>query len=421
MYFKKCIFLIAAVISAIALSACGKAKETITDPTPTPTVTAEPTEEATPTPTEAPTEAPTETPTEAPSKATAETPVSGDLSDDLYSFQFSLNGTVYTLPCAYSVFAENGWSIKDIEGETLEPDQYTFSQNMDNGDMFIMASLVNTNPDTLPMEKCNVGKLSVDNYQAEKGAKLVLPKNITVGSPSDDVTAAYGEPTDKSDLGPITALTYKLDSYSSVVIEINTESNTVDSIELENLIAKETSSSSKSSGDVPDVVKNYTAPSSVGKSWDSFDLKYADSYYHLPAPVSSFIDNGWTMVSDGNKMLAANDSAVGVDLRKDNQVLHASIRNYADTEQPIVNCFLTSLKFSEFDTKVSIELPKSITEKSKPADIIAAYGEPTDKDSSASFDFYEYSNRDGSINFSISKDTKTITTIEVNNDPKSPY
>ena len=417
MYFKKCIFLMAAVISAIALSACGKAKETITEPTPAPTATVEPTEEATPTPTEAPTETPTAEPTEAP----VETPVSGDLSDDLYSFQFSLNGTVYTLPCAYSLFADNGWSIEGIDGETLEPDQYTFSQNMDNGDMLIMASLVNTNTDVLPMEECNVGNISVDNYQAEKGVKLVLPKNIAVGSAYDDVVAAYGEPTDKSDLGPITALTYKLDSYSSVVIEINTESNTVDSIEIENLIAKETSSSSKSSGDVPDVVKNYSAPSSVGKSWDSFDLKYADSYYHLPAPVSSFIDNGWTMVSDGNEMLAAKDSTVGVELRKDNQVLRASVRNYADTEQPITNCFLISLKSSEFDTKVSIELPKGITEKSKPDDIIAAYGEPTNKDSSSSFDYYEYRNSDGSIDFSISKDTKTITTIEVNNDPKSPY
>jgi hypothetical protein len=417
MYFKKCIILLTAIISAIALSACGKPVETVAEPTPTPTVTAAPTEEATPTPTEAPTETPTDAPTETP----AATPVTGDLSADLYSFQFSLNGVEYTLPCAYSVFAENGWSLDGIDGETLEPDQYTFSDKMFNGDMLVMASLVNTDSEVLPMEKCNVGKISVDSYQAEKGVKLILPNNIAVGSAYDDVIAAYGEPTDKSDLGPITGLTYKLDSYSSVVIEINTESKTVDSIELENLIAKETSSATKSSGDVPDVVKNYTAPSSVGKSWDSFDLKYADAYYHLPAPVSSFIDNGWTMVSDGNKMLAAQDSTVGVELRKDNQVLSASVRNYADTEQPITNCFLISLKSSELDTKVSIELPKGITEKSKPKDIIAAYGEPTDKSSSASFDFYEYSNRYGSINFSISKDTKEITTVEVNNDPKSPY
>lgn len=417
MYFKKCIILLTAIISAIALSACGKPVETVAEPTPTPTVTAAPTEEATPTPTEAPTETPTDAPTETP----AATPVTGDLSADLYSFQFSLNGVEYTLPCAYSVFAENGWSLDGIDGETLEPDQYTFSDKMLNGDMLVMASLVNTDSEVLPMEKCNVGKISVDSYQAEKGVKLILPNNIAVGSAYDDVIAAYGEPTDKSDLGPITGLTYKLDSYSSVVIEINTESKTVDSIELENLIAKETSSATKSSGDVPDVVKNYTAPSSVGKSWDSFDLKYADAYYHLPAPVSSFIDNGWTMVSDGNKMLAAQDSTVGVELRKDNQVLSASVRNYADTEQPITNCFLISLKSSELDTKVSIELPKGITEKSKPKDIIAAYGEPTDKSSSASFDFYEYSNRYGSINFSISKDTKEITTVEVNNDPKSPY
>lgn len=417
MNFKKCILLLTAVVSAIALSACGKSKETITEPTPTPTVTAAPTDQPTPTPTASPTDTPTAASTDTPADTTA----SGDLSDDLYSFQFSLNGTVYTLPCAYSQLTENGWSIEDIGDQTLEPDQYTFSDALINGDMRIMASLVNTDTKVLPMDKCNVGKISIDNYQAEKGVKLIFPKNITYGSTYDDVIAAYGKPTEESGSGSIKTLSYNLDTYSDVVITINTESNTVDSLEMENLITTETSSSSKSSGEVPDVVKNYTAPASVGKTWDSFDLKYADAYYHLPAPVSSFIDNGWTMVTDGNEMLAAKDSTVGVELRKDNQVLSASVRNYTDTEQPVSNCFLTSVKTSEYEAKVSIELPQGITEKSKTEDILAAYGEPTDKDSSASFDFYEYRNRDGSITFSISKDTKEITTVEVNNDPKSPY
>jgi hypothetical protein len=427
MCFKKCILLLTAVVSAMALSACGKSKEALTEPTPTPTVTAAPTDQLTPTasPTDTPAAATTDTSTaettDTSADTSADTTASGDLSEDLYSFQFSLNGTVYTLPCAYSQLAENGWSIDGIGDQTLEPDQYTFSENLNNGDMRVMANLVNTDVNVLPMEKCNVGKISIDSDQVEKGAKLLFPKNITVGSTYEDVVAAYGKPSDESESGSIKSLSYKLDTYSDVVIKINTESNTVDSLEMENLIAKETSSASVNTGDVPDVVKNYTAPTSVGKTWDSFDIKYADAYYHLPAPVSSFIDNGWTMVSDGNEMLAAKDSTVGVELRKDNQVLSASVRNYSDTAQPISNCFLISVKFSEYEAKVSIELPKGITETSKSEDIIAAYGKPTDKDSSSSFDFYEYSNSDGSITFSISKDTKGITSIEVNNDPKSPY
>ena len=412
--------LLTVVLSTIALSACGGSKKsTIAETTPAPTETTASTAELTPT--AEPTDSTVETMDETTAGSTADTTVTGDLSDDLYSFQFSLNGTVYTLPCAYSQFTTDGWSFEDIDGQTLEPGQYTLSNALINGDSRIMANLVNTGTDVVAMDKCNVGKVSIDNYQAEKGVKLILPKNIAIGSTYDDVIAAYGKPSDERETDPIKYMDYNLDTYSSVKIQINTKTNAVDSIEMENLIAKETSSSSKSNTPVPDVVKNYTAPTGTGKSWDSFDIKYGDSYYHIPAPISSFIDNGWVMESDGNEMVAAKDSLTGVELRKDNQVMSTSVRNYADSEQPVSNCFVTRLKFSEFETKVPIELPQGITENSNSEDISAAYGDPTDKSTSSSFEFYEYRNRYGSVDFSISKDTKKISTAEIYNDPRAPY
>ncbi|WMJ87474.1 hypothetical protein [Anaerocolumna sp. MB42-C2] len=424
MYFKKCMLLLTVVLSTIALSACGESKKsTIAETTPTPTETTASTDELTPTaePTVTPTEEPTDSTAETTADSTTDTTVTGDLSDDLYSFQFSLNGTVYTLPCTYSQFTNDSWSFEDIDGQTLEPGQYTLSNALINGDSRIMANLVNTGTDVLAMDKCNVGKVSIDNYQAEKGVKLILPKNIAVGSTYDDVIAAYGKPSDERETDPIKYMDYNLDTYSSVKIQINTKTNAIDSIEMENLIAKETSTSSKGNSPLPDVVKNYTAPTSTGKTWDSFDIKYGDSYYHIPAPISSFINNGWVMVSDGNEMVAAKDSLTGVELCKDNQVMSTSVRNYADSEQPVSNCFVTRLKFSEFETKVSIELPQGITENSNLEDISAAYGDPTDKSTSSSFEFYEYRNRYGSVDFSISKDTKKISTAEIYNDPRAPY
>ncbi len=244
---KKLILLLTLTMAIAVLGACSKAdKETPDSPSaanvteqPTPSVEAA-APEATATP-EA-TTTPETTPSDAAASDTPAAPAgdsaAGDLSDDLFDFQFSLNGEVYTLPCQYSELSEAGWSMEDIEGNELEAGQYTLQNRISNGDIYLSANIVNTGDETLPMEQCRVGKLSLDSYEADSGAKLVLSKGITYGSTYDEVTAAFGEPTDTYDSDVIITLTYKADTYSYVKIQFDAKTKTVNSMEIENMISE---------------------------------------------------------------------------------------------------------------------------------------------------------------------------------------
>ncbi len=231
---KKLILLLTLTMAIAVLGACSKEDKNVKDKeTPAPSSAANVTEQVTPSVEETTPEA-----TTAPEAITIDAIAAENLSENLFDFQLSLNGEVYTLPCKYSELSEAGWSMEDIEGNELGAGQYTFSNRISNGDIYLSASLANTEDKTLPMKQCRVGKLSLDSYEADSGAKLVLSKGITFGSTYDEVIAAFGEPTDKYESEIIITLTYKSDIYSYVKIQLAAKTRTVNSIEIQNMIAE---------------------------------------------------------------------------------------------------------------------------------------------------------------------------------------
>lgn len=345
--------------------------------------------------------------------------VSGTLSDDLYSFQVQVNGVTYSLPALYSEFEANGWIGKDFDTSTIKPKNKTLSDRVSNGEQIVYLAIVNLAGDVLTYDKCYVGKVSLSTSDAKKGATLVLPKGITLGSTMDEVTAAYGEPSDLRESAVKKTLTYSAEIYSSVKIIIDSETNLVDQIEVENLISKQPAVLPSVNGDVPKVVTDYKSPSDLGSDWNSFNVKYAGAIYHIPAPVAAFVANGWRLL-DTDVVVDAQSSKVGVSLQKDNQTLRTTVKNYADTAQPVSNCFVTIVMYDKNSTKLSIELAEGITEGSTIEELIAAYGEPKDKDTSAStYDYYSYGKVFEEVEIYVSKETGKISKIVVNNSPKN--
>lgn len=398
-----CSLLMVTMLST-ALAACGKKEtsaptneETVSEPE----ETEEPVETATPEPTEEAEAAPAET--------------SGGLSDDLYSFQIQLNDTVYTLPAQLSEFTDNGWTLED-DGE-LEPNQKTLTNVAKNGEAQVYFSLVNTQSDVLPFAECQVGQVTVDDYQAESGATIVLPKGISLGSSYEEVIEAYGEASDLYESDTRKSLTYSIDTYASVGIDIDVETNKVSRIDVENLIAKE-KAAEVSDEDAPELLKNYQAPADLGDDFTSFNVKYDGALYTLPAPVTAFIENGWSFVSDENEMIAAKSSNVRFSMRKGNQVLDTTVHNYDSSEQPAKFCFVTRVEYYNLGAQLPLELPKGISEKSSYEDIVNAYGEPAKTEDSSSYTYYEYGKYSESITFMFGKESNAIEKIEVVNSPK---
>jgi hypothetical protein len=260
----------------------------------------------------------------------------------------------------------------------------------------------------------------VDEYDAKKGVELIFPGGIAIGTSSmDDVQKAYGDPSDTYESDTSTRWTYTQQTYASAQVSFDNETKKVSGMYMENIFMDEPAqgSSSASTGEVPDSVKNYKAPQDLGTDPKSFNVKYAGDLYTLPAPVRAFTDNGWTVIDKG-VMIPARSYDVAYQISKNNQTLRAQIYNYSDTEQPAENCFVTKISCSTLGPNLTLELPGGITMDSSYQDIKKVFGEPDDTSDSSMFQFYEYGNSRERFSFSFSKETNKISNVEITHELK---
>ena len=204
---RKVCALLLAVSCFLSMTACGGketsneeviAEEVLDEEVEEPT--AEPTEEPTAEPTEEPTAEPTEEPIEEEveeeelTKPITEMPTT--LSDDIYDFQISIDGTVYQFPMWYSDFEALGWEFEGDNTLTLSPNQYTGAEEWIKDGYMVSTSLANLSMNTVEYSECMVAAISFKKYYLE-GCEwdIILPKGIQIGvSGVEDIKEAYGDP-----------------------------------------------------------------------------------------------------------------------------------------------------------------------------------------------------------------------------------
>ena len=280
----------------------------------------------------------------------------------------------------------------------------------------MMIQIANFGTNVSPLSKCHVGGITITSDDKKKGTSISIAKGITLDSTYAQVIAAYGKPSEQYKGDTLLKLTYKSGNYSNYEISIDNKTKKVYSIGLENLVAPTKVQTTSVDTKAPAEVKNYKTPSSVGKDLLSFQVKYSGKLYKLPIPIAELIKNGWVLQSKSAEVIAAKSSAVGVELRKDNQVLRTQITNYSDNGQPLKYCFATYIEYYNNGAVIPLELPKGISEKSTMAQVIAAYGKPTKTEDSTSFKYYTYGKIFEEVVFMTKGDK--IEKIEVNYAPK---
>ena len=349
------------------------------------------------------------------------------LSDDPYSYSFILDGTIYTLPAPFSEFAKDGWEIQNGTGyarehDTLDPGEELIVFEAKHGDHVVDMYLINNDVDVQKLDDCDVSGISFDKYDSKKGAELIFPGRITIGTPEEDVLSLYGEPSYRNDGSAGNNLTYNIEPSSYIGIDVDVDSRLVNRLYMRHPLRSDNSNqegSTIATGDAPDVVKAYRQPNALGGSWDSFTLKYDNVLYQMPIPVTELVANGWVCVSDENMMIDAKDYKIGFDIRHGNQVLHTNLDNYADTQQPAKYCFVTKIEYYREGTNVSFELPGGLSEKSSIEDFIKTYGEPREMDEYSSLVFYTWGDVYKSLSIAVEKDTKQIHRLELEYRPRS--
>ena len=85
----------------------------------------------------------------------------GEITGELSSDQIGVEGHVFTLPCAFSEWTDNGWEFADPAG-TLEPNHYVHVQRFKKGDKVVFVKIYNPTSETIPYADGVITSVKVD-------------------------------------------------------------------------------------------------------------------------------------------------------------------------------------------------------------------------------------------------------------------
>lgn len=421
---KKTLAVLLAVICTLSMSACGnetvetgsRADETREE------LDAELSEEPEESDAEEEPEAEEEAPEEkkAPARAAS---VPDGLSDDLYDFQISIDGTVYQFPMWYAEFEALGWEYDGDNTQTLSSNQYTTTEVWKKDGFEVYTRFANLSMNAVPFSESMVAGITLDRFYLEDCEwEILLPGGIQYGvSNADDIKAAYGEPTDDYDSDLYYKMTYESDRYSEVELYVYKDDNTLKEISIENLVELEGADNSIDET-VPDLVKNYKAPGKLGDDFYAYTAQLEGNVYKLPCPVSVLLENGFTIDTANSDSEVAAGGNGWIDLRYNNQTLHTMVENYADYATVIENCFVLSMESSVNGPKFDLVFPGNI----KVGDSEEAVKKATEgfncevETSDSGFTYYEVSDPDGSVldGYMIIVKDGSVCTMEIENSVK---
>ena len=351
-----------------------------------------------------------------------------ELSDDIYDFQLKINGELYAFPMSYTDFTAMGWEYKYDDTETLSPYRYTIAETFTKGDLKIYGTMYNLGINTVTYAESMVGGISMDKYQLEDAPETVveLPGGIEYGvSTQEDIIAAYGTPSDTYEGSMYVELTYKYDYDQKWTFHVYNESGVLEDFEVRNFIEDEEANAAAAaevSDEPTEEVLAYVAPEELGDEPLSFVVEYAGDLYQLPAPVSVFLENGWTLKSEYEGSVFAGRIFDVISMMKDNQELRAYIRNYNPDAQVAENCFVTYVRSGVNSCDLPLTIPGGITVGMTNDELLAAL-EGMDyevNDSSSYYIYYTIANPDTygeDIEISVDLETNNVVEIEIDYDP----
>lgn len=323
-----------------------------------------------------------------------------ELSDDLYDFQISVDGTVYQFPMWAADFEALGWTYDGDASQTLSSNQYTTTERWNKGEFSVYTQLANLSMNTVGITEAMVAGITFEEYQLDGcDWEIILPKGIQYGvSNTEDVLAAYGDPTDEYDGELYYKMTYEKDFYQEIHIYVSKETNVINKIEIQNIVELEGADNSVDAT-VPDVVKNYKAPSALGNDLYGFDIELEGNLYTLPCPVSELLANGFTINEDNSEKAFGAQGSGWLELVYNNQKFHTIVRNYADYATTAENCFLIDIESSCFEPDYNLVIPCGIKRgdsEESVLEILKDYNYEVEQSEGSDFTYYNVFDPEGS-------------------------
>ena len=228
------------------------------------------------------------------------------LSDDLFSYELSIDGHVYSLPCPVSEFEEHGWVIDDDrEIKPGDPFKVFLLERADNEEISLGVDLYN--PTAEIMEPS--GSFVVGVYlQPDKGYDVILPGGFAFDSSIsyDDIMKQYGEPDSTFDEESYIARYYIQTYYHEIgFFGVPDESGRIENISayvLNRTFEKDLSILDRSKIQKVDIADEL----------DSCQVWIEGNLCTVPMKFNEFTDYGWKVKEDSSISYVKNDTEIWI-------------------------------------------------------------------------------------------------------------
>ena len=280
-----------------------------------------------------------------------------ELSDNLSDFTFKLDGTVYQLPFPFADLTANGWTISTagVSDKTLVGGYNDFNFEMSKNGATVTVYAINAGGNARAVADCQIGGIEVRQKQILDADRFCAAKGITPFSTLDEIRAAFGEPDGESTYSNYTGVSYGKDNIKTHFTVYN------DTVEYNRIVMQNYPTEPEPTDtvtEVPEYLAAYTAPAALGDDVFSGIVEIDGDLYQLPAPVSAFLDNGWTVSRKSGFVAAFTSDTIA--LERDGGKLDLSIRNLAEVQTVAENCVVIKAEMNA-DNAVTCTLPQDIS------------------------------------------------------------
>lgn len=282
-------------------------------------------------------------------------------SSEIYEFAINLLGSTYSLPADLAEFKTNGWTYANNdnpESKDVKANGYATCDVLKDGKK-ITLTVINLGTNTKKFADCKVGSVdctfsTANDMTFNLANKLSATKDTTV----EDVTGKFGEATKTINGDSGTTLRYEKETYVYYVFTFNAEGK-LTYVDIRNWKTED-----ESTGDAVDLgfLRDYVAPNGLTDNYADYIFKLEGKMYQLPAPVSSFTDNGWAIKTYPESIAAGNEIISGLVMTKGNLELTFTVKNFANRAVEIKDAMVTGVFMNgEFLDGIDFELSGGIT------------------------------------------------------------
>lgn len=339
--------------------------------------------------------------------------VADAVNDDLYSFQVSISGECVAIPVPYQQMVDSGWTYEGDDGQLLKPEEGEAGCKWKKGSFVLSGEMVNTSWDVLPVKECVLAAVTVSG----SARQVALPGGVSVGaSLADEVVEAYGTPSDTYQDDDSLQYTYQLDYDQEAVFTFEPDTGVLSRACLRNVVMSD-APDLKTAAPAPG--QDYQAPDSLGEDPLSLRVAFGNALYALPAPVSAFVENGWTLGKGADGVVKA--CGVGqLTLSLNSQSFTTWVYNASDKAALARDCLVTTVVSDLNRGGIPLTLPGGVTIGMPEKDALDALASlPVKTSQTADLRRYVLSKGRAAVILSVERDTGVISRVEVASAPDS--